>query len=95
MQGDAETLDFACSSGLQAGLVRKVAAEPGEVFVRHKGLKQTHLCTADLCAEVGLHFTPCVLEARGGGWKTAVRGLVDWMAGRTAAAQHTAGGRVA
>ena len=38
MQGDAEALDFACSSGLQAGLVRQVAAEPGEVFVRYEEL---------------------------------------------------------
>ena len=30
-----------------------------------------------------------MLEAHGGGWNGAVRGLVEWMAGRTAAAQHT------
>ena len=59
------------------------------MFVRYEELKRTHLRTADLCAEVGLRFTPCVLEAHGGGWNGAVRGLVEWMAGRTAAAQHT------
>ena len=58
MQGDAEALDFACSSGLQAGLVRQVAAEPREVFAQYQELKRTHLRTADLCAEVGLRFTP-------------------------------------
>ena len=42
VQGDAEALDFACSSGLQAGLVRQVAAEPSEVFARYEGLKRTH-----------------------------------------------------
>ena len=58
------------------------------MFARYEELKRTHLRTADLCAEVGLRFTPCVLEAHGGGWNGAVRGLVEWMAGRTAASQH-------
>ena len=70
-----------------------VAAEPGEVFAPYEELKRTHFRMADLCAEVGLRFTPCVLKAHGGGWNGAVRGLVEWMAGRTTAAQYTAGGR--
>ena len=89
MQGDDEALDFACSSGLQASLVRQVGAEPGEVFDRYEELKRTHLPTADLCTEVGLRFTLCVLRAHGGGWNGAVRGFVGWMAGRTAATHHT------
>jgi hypothetical protein len=87
VHGDAEALDFAATSGMQAGLVR-AAHEPGHVFMRYEELKRNHLQTDEQCRAAGVRFTPMILESHGGGWSGKVRGFVDWLARASAAAHH-------
>ena len=88
VHGDAEALDFAATSGLQAGLFRQVAEDPGHVFLRYEEFKRNHLQTDEQCRDAGVRFTPMVLESHGGGWSGKVRGFVDWLARASAAAHH-------
>ncbi len=79
-------LDFAVSSGMQAGELREAASTPELVFERYEAKKCKHLDTARLCAAAGFRFCPMVIEAHGGGWSPSARRVLDWIAGQGAAA---------
>ena len=79
-RGNAESLDFAVTSGMRSGMFRLVAENPAEVFERYETFKQNRLQTQAQCNRAGCRFTPMVLEAQGGGWSGAFRGHMEWLA---------------
>ena len=88
VDGEPEALDFAVTSGMQAGLLRNVMEEPGYVFMRYEDFKQQHLRTAEQCQTAGFQFTPLVFEAHAGGFSGKARHLIEWLARAAAAAHH-------
>jgi hypothetical protein len=64
--GRGAAVDFAVTSGLQCGLLDLSAADGGVAATRYEERKRSHLRTAQLCDEAGLHFLPFVVEADGG-----------------------------
>jgi hypothetical protein len=87
-RGEAEALDFAVTSGLQAAWYRRAADDPGSVFAHYEGFKREHKQTDQVCAEQGFKFTPLIVEAHGGGWSPALRRVVDWIAKSAQATGH-------
>ena len=86
--GGQEALDFAVTSGLRNDLYRAVAEDAGTVFAEYESFKRQYKSTDQLCHNQGLCFTPMVLEAHGGGWSPLVRGVVDWIAQKSAAVHN-------
>ena len=73
------------TSGLRADSLRQSAADPGLVFSTYEASKRAYKDTDKLCSQAGLAFTPMVLEAHGGGFSGIVRGILDRIAGASAA----------
>ena len=92
--GSGEALDFAVSSGMQAGVVREAAQAPELLFERYERLKCEHLQTAQSCSAAGFSFVPMVLEGHGGAWSPAARRMLDWLAGRQSALSGEGRGEV-
>jgi len=78
--------DFAVTSGLRAGAVHEAAADPSQPVTAYEAHKRAHLGTAAQCHQQGLSFVPMVVEAHGGGWGPAAKGVWRFLA-RAKAAQ--------
>ena len=87
-ESGAEALDFAVTSGLQAALYRRVAENTNVVFDHYEAFKRSFKNTEQACKDQNLRFSPMILEAHGGGWSSAFRRTVDWIARNAAAANH-------
>ena len=88
IQGDAEALDFAVTSGLRADRYRDCIDNPGTIFAEYEAYKRSYKFTGDLCRQENLRFTPMILEAHGGGWSPTFRRIVDWISKSEALANH-------
>jgi hypothetical protein len=84
--GTGVALDFAATSGMQAGLFREASRSPELVFERYERFKRQHLDTDIVCRSAGFRFVPMIIEAHGGGWSQSARRTLDWIAGQAAAA---------
>ena len=78
--------DFAVTSGLRAGAVHEAAADPNQPVTAYEAHKRAHVGTAAQCHQQGLSFVPMVVEAHGGGWGPAAKGVWRFLA-RAKAAQ--------
>ena len=87
-RGSQEALDFAVTSAMRSGLPREATATPELLFQRYEQHERDYKNTAQLCAEAGLCFAPMVMEAHSGGWSPAARGVLDWIAQQSAAANN-------
>ena len=65
-------------------IFRDSASVPEAAIQQYEEFKKNFKRTEDACRDVGLRFTPVVLEAHGGGWGGSLRGVVDWIAKATA-----------
>ena len=95
-QGGPEALDFALSSGMRANMYRQ-AADASSVFFVLREIRTGQACyknTEAGCAEAGLHFTPMILEAHGGGWSNIFCDVLGWIASTAAAVHHQDPGQV-
>ena len=66
--------------------VHEAAADPNHPVITYEAHKRAHMDTAAQCDQQGLSFVPMVVEARGGGWGPAARGVWRFLA-RAKAAQ--------
>eukprot|EP00973_Karenia_brevis_P028202 3885644-Karenia_brevis.AAC.1 len=66
MQGDAEALDFAATSGLRSDNYRSVIDNPAIVFDQYELYKRAYKQTDQCCRDQGLRFSPLIVEAHGG-----------------------------
>lgn len=78
--GKGEALDFACTSGLQQGIVANVADDPNFVFERYDSFKRSYKDTDSACAQLNFKFVPMILEAHSGSWSPEARATIGHMA---------------
>ena len=83
--GGAEALDFSVRSGMANQFLERSASSPEEVLALMERGKRTHLDTFNVCRTAGFVFQPLILEAHGGGWTSALRYAMDWVASASAA----------
>ena len=88
LQGRAEALDFAVTSGLRADRYRQASENPTAVLAEYEAFKRAHKDTCQLCQAQGLQFTP--YGHRGARRSPLVRAVLDWVAAALAASQHEA-----
>ena len=82
--GPPVTWDFAATSGLRLEAVSDSARDPGAVLKQYEDFKCSHLDTRAQCREQGITFIPMIVEAVGGGWREAAKG-VWWKLAKTSA----------
>ena len=64
--GRPAAVDLAVTSGLQCGLLESSATDGGDAAARYEAIKCEDMQTKSQCDEVGIAFTPFVVEAEGG-----------------------------
>eukprot|EP00973_Karenia_brevis_P018946 2597125-Karenia_brevis.AAC.1 len=67
--------DFAVTSGLRADTLATVTTEWDAHLQAYEDFKRSHLETEGQCLAEGIGFTPMVIDAVGGGWGKAARGV--------------------
>ena len=84
--GSPMALDFACTSGLRADLLRGVVEDPYGVLASYETLKRNFQPPGDSestdvqCTRQGFRFAPMVVEAHAGGWSKEARRVLDAIA---------------
>ena len=72
---------------MRSDMFREVPDHPDLVFAKYEQIKREFQNTQVSCEAEGFRFLPMVFEAHGGGWSSAARKSLDWLARREAAAQ--------
>ena len=75
-----QALDFACTSGMQAGLLERTADNPYLVFEQYEDFKRSFAGTAAACEGQGLAFVPIVMDSGGCAWIPTARWILDAVA---------------
>ena len=86
---ESEALDFACSSGLRAGLISRVALQAPIVFSEYEAFKKSFKDTEEQCQQQGFKFRPMIAEAHSGAWSASARALFDFITERLAASSSS------
>ena len=79
VSGFAEVWDFSVSSLLRTSHISVAAPSVADVIAAVEARKLAFEDTASQVAAAGATFCPLVLEACGGGWSAALRGVVAWI----------------
>ena len=84
--GPPAAWDFAVTSGLRLEAVSDSARDSGAVLKQYEDFKCSHLETRAQCQGQGITFIPMVIEAVGGGWGEAAKGVWSELAKTSALA---------
>ena len=87
VSGFAEAWDLSVSSLLRTFHFSSATPSVADVFQEVEARKRAFQDTASMVAERGATFCPLVLEACGGGWSQAFRGVVAWIASESRTAR--------